>query len=82
MTILEDKKYHVKLFRLYEPMPVLQWEGNCMFHIQRRPNGDIGVLTPKDIPIPWAEYCQEDISYPIINHYIHYVCEDYLMIIC
>ena len=82
-TIKENRKYHIKLFRLYEPSPILKWEGNCFFHIQRRPNGDIGVLTPKpeQIPISWAEYCHEDIQEEL-NGDIHCVCEDYLMIIC
>jgi len=76
----DDKKYHVKLIRLFEPEPKFIWEGLVEFHIQLRPNGDIGVLTPKPdmIPIPWAEYCQEDQDYDERN----WVCEDYLMIIC
>lgn len=80
----ENEQYHVKLIRLWEPEPKLIWEGNVKFHIQLRPNGDIGVLTPKPdmIPISWAEYCQEDIEEAINNHFIHCVCEDYLMEIC
>lgn len=80
--IKENKSYHVKLFRLYEPSPILQWEGLCNFHIQRRPNGDIGVLTPKpdEIPISWAEYCLEDM-HEELNGHIHCQAEDYLMII-
>ena len=64
MEIKEDKSYHVKLIRLWEPEPKLIWEGRVKFHIQRRSNGDMGVLTPKPdmIPIAWAEYCQEDLT--------------------
>jgi len=76
MEIKENTTYYVKLTRLYYPEPKLIWKGNVRFHIQRRKNGDIGVLTPKpeDIPVSWAEYCQEDIK---IDG--HCVCEDYLM---
>jgi hypothetical protein len=79
----DNEKYHIKLIRLYEPWADTQWEGNCQLHIQTRPNGDIGVLTPKpdQIPIPWAEYCHEDINEQSLNGHIHCVCEDYLMII-
>lgn len=79
--INENEIYHIQLIRLYEPSPVLQWEGDCKFHIQRRPNGDMGVLTPKpdEIPIAWAEYSQEDMFEE--NGNIHCVCEDYLMVI-
>ena len=53
----EYTKYHVKLVRLYDPEPKLEWEGECTFHIQRRKNLDISVITPKpnEIPISWAE---------------------------
>lgn len=63
-------------------LPNPEWEGLCELHIQRRLNGDIGVLTPKfdQIPISWAEYCQEDIEEKL-NGYIHCMCEDYLMVI-
>ncbi len=81
---LEGKKFHLKLFRLWEPEPKLMWEGNAELHIQRRRDGKISVLTPKpdQIPLSWAEYCHEDIVEAINNHYIHCTCEDYLMIIC
>ncbi len=81
--IKENIKYHIKLFRLYDPEPKLMWEGRASMHIQLRPNGDIGVLTPKpdEIPLSWAEYCHEDIEEAINNHHIHCVCEDYLMVI-
>jgi hypothetical protein len=77
----ENDSYHVKLIRLWEPEPKLIWEGNCYLHIQRRPNGDIGVLTPKlnRVPLVWAEYCQEDMVESLNNHHIHCICEDYLM---
>ena len=76
MEIKENKTYHIKLIRLWEPEPKLIWQGKAKFHIQRRRNGDIGMLTPRldDIPVPWAEYCQED-----IEENGNCVCEDYLM---
>ncbi len=76
MEIKEDIKYHVRLIRLFDPEPKLIWEGDVRFHIQRKPNGNISVLTPKpeDIPLSWAEYCQED-----IESNGNCVCEDYLM---
>ena len=77
--IKEERDYHIKLFRLWEPEPKLIWEGNSKFHIQRRPNGDIGVLSPK-VNQCWAEYCQEDMDLDE-NGYINCVCEDYLMVI-
>lgn len=84
MEIKENTKYHIKLFRLWEPEPKLIWEGRSSMHIQRRSNGDIGVITPMpdEIPISWAEYCQEDMVQHLENHHIHCECEDYLMIIC
>lgn len=80
MEIKEDINYHVKLLRLWEPKPKMIWEGNCDFHIQRRSNGDIGVLTPR-LNFAWAEYCHEDIEEQL-NGEIHCVCEDWLMMIC
>ena len=77
--IKEDRIYTVKLIRLYEPEPKLIWFGDCYFHIQRRPNGDIGVLAPK-LNLSWAEYCQEDMELDE-DGYINCVCEDYLMVI-
>lgn len=70
------KHYHVRLTRLYEPKPKLIWEGKTQFHIQKRDNNEIGVLTPKfdQIPCSWAEYCEED-----IRSDGSCVCEDYLM---
>jgi len=78
----ENTKYHVKLIRLFDPEPILQWEGECRFHIQRRKSGDIGVITPKpdEIPISWAEYCQEDLEVDFEDQ-AKFVCEDYLMIV-
>lgn len=81
-TIKENQSYHVKLFRLYDPEPVFVWEGNTTFHIQRRPNGDIGVLAVKDVPFSWAEYCHEDMEERDVSGYIECICEDYMMIIC
>lgn len=74
--LLEGRKYHVKLTRLYDPEPKVIWEGRCKLHIQRRSNGSMGVITPvpDDIPVSWAEYCEED-----IQHDGSFVCEDYLM---
>lgn len=76
--IKEERDYHVKLFRLFDPEPKLMWEGSTRFHIQRRPNGDIGVITP--LAYEWAEYCQEDMELDE-SGYINLVCEDYLMVI-
>ena len=74
--------YYVKLTRLYDPKPIVKWKGKVKFHVQRgkdvlTPKHDrLGVLTPKpdQIPISWAEYCEED-----INDNGACVCEDYLM---
>lgn len=74
-TILQENTYYyVKLTRLYHPKPKLEWHGKTRFHIQRRKDGNIGVLAVKDAPIPWAEYCHEDIE-PDGKC----ICEDYLM---
>jgi len=75
-TLYKNKKYYIKLTRLYDPTPKIVWQGYTYFHIQTRPNGDIGVLTPHPdcIPIAWAEYCQEDMQ-PDGS----WLCEDYLM---
>jgi hypothetical protein len=79
----ENTRYPVKLVRLFDPEPKLMWEGKCRFHIQRRPSGDIGVITPKpdEIPISWAEYCQEDMEVESYQDPVRFVCEDYLMIV-
>ena len=64
--------YFVVLTRLYEPHPVTKYTGMVTFHIQRRPNNDIGVLAIRNMN--WAEYGIED-----IEEDGSCVCEDYLM---
>ena len=86
----ENTKYHVKLIRLFDPEPKLIFEGECNFHIQRRKNGDIGVITPRSyfgvedpegFPTSWAEYSQEDMEVGSLSEPVRFVCEDYLMIV-
>lgn len=75
MEIKENTKYFVELTRLWEPEPRLIWSGYCEFHIQRRKNGDLGVLAAKSpAPIDWAEYSEED-----RDGSGKFICEDYLM---
>jgi len=71
----KDTTYRVRLTRLYWPKPKVIWEGETTFHLQFRPNGDIGVLAIKDGPYAntWAEYSVEDLDNG------KFIVEDYMM---
>ncbi|HNT78176.1 MAG TPA: hypothetical protein PKH77_24445 [Anaerolineae bacterium] len=79
LPTIADSEVWVKLYRLWEPEPVLIWEGYTALYTDVRPPskknpGATYYISISPKAIDWAEYDQGDFS----DEY-GFVVEDYLM---